>query len=72
MKMIQNFCAEERREMEPFHTTFCPVQELWKCGVVQSNWVKCKIICIEVKLTVLTVTQTGTRMCFHTFAVSPR
>ena len=65
------FFAEEQRKVETFRATFCPVLELWKCGVVQSHWVKCKIICIEVKLAVFTVAWTGTRMfsylhCFDT------
>ena len=48
-------CAEGQQKMEPFHTTFCPVLQLWKCCVVQSRWVKCKIICVKVRLAVCTV-----------------
>lgn len=50
------FYTEGQRKMEPFHATFGPVLELRKCGVVQNHCVNCKIICIEVRLAVLTGT----------------
>ena len=58
------FYTEEQRKLEPFHATFGPVLELQKCGVVQNHYVKCKIMCIEVRLAVLTGTLNRNRDVF--------